>query len=147
LRSVFIYDKARSMKRAGILLSDIEITRFEAQFRGKAVPIRSFSQIDRYVDLDVIEHLEVQRVVTEFEPSAPQLFLIGQGFRLMVSKYGLDCALKLFPSSYRAFLKRKFLGGVLKSQLDSLRTRLQKGVADWLSDRIRFPRLRGRSGR
>jgi hypothetical protein len=146
LRSLLAYDKARSEQRFSNTLPNVDITRFEVQLRSKAIPFRSFLQMSRYAEADVIGPLEIRKPIAVFQPTRPNLFLAANGFRVLVSKYGLDGALKLFPSSYRAFLKKKFLGPVLEDELNSLRERLRKGVSDWLSDRIRFPRLPKRRG-
>jgi hypothetical protein len=146
LRSVLAYDKARAERRLGRPFPTIEITRFEIQLRGKAIPFRPLSLIDRYAEADVIGRLEVRKIIAVFQPTKPNLFLAANGFRVLVAKYGLDGAFKLFPSSYRGFLKKKFLGPVLEDELNSIRERLRKGVSDWLSDRIRFPRLPERRG-
>jgi hypothetical protein len=141
IRSVLLYDKVRSEKRLGRANIDLEITRFEIQLRGKAIPIRDFRELDQYLEIDVLGQLEIRKIVATYQPTKPNLFLAAKGFRRVVSKYGLDGALKLFPSTHRAFLKKKFLGPALKNELKSIRHELRRGVSEWLADRIRFPRL------
>jgi hypothetical protein len=146
-RSVLVYDKARSEKRLGKANLDIEITRLEVQLRGKAIPIRDFRKLSRYLEIDVLGRLEVRKITAVFQPERPNLFLAANGFQLIVSKYGLDGALKLFPSPYRAFLKSRFLGPPLQRELSSIRDELRRGTSEWFADRIRFPRLPERSRR
>jgi len=146
-RSVLVYDKVRSEKRLGKSNIDLEITRFEIQLRGKAIPLRDFRELGQYSEIDVLGPLEIRKIVATFQPSKPSLFLAAKGFRHVVSKYGMDGALKLFPSAHRAFLKRKFLGPALRTELASIRNELRRGTSEWLADRIRFPRLPERSRR
>ncbi|HSY59120.1 MAG TPA: hypothetical protein VK795_06135 [Terriglobales bacterium] len=145
-RTVLAYDKVRSDKALRTSNLDLEIARLEVQLRGKGVPIRDFRDIHRYLEFDVLGPLEVRRVIAAFDATKPTSFLAARGFRSVVSEYGLDGALKLFPSSNRSFLKEKYLGAPLKDQLSSLAIGLRKGTSDWLADRIRFPRLPERRG-
>ena len=145
LKSVLVYDKAQFPKRVGSRRPDIDIARLEVQLKGSGIPIREFLQLWRYARLDVLPNLEVRHVRVRFDSKRPNLFIASVGFRRLIRKYGLNGALKLFPSSYRNILKATFLGPELKDELSSIKDQLRVSITNWLGDIIRFPRLRVRS--
>jgi hypothetical protein len=58
-----------------------------------------------------------------------------------IEDFGLHAALKRFPSSPRAYIKKLFLEDVDGGEAPDIRRRMRKGIVDWLEDRIRFPRF------
>jgi hypothetical protein len=145
-RTVLAYDKVRADKALRHSNLDIEISRLEVQLRGKGVPIRDFRDIHEYLEYDLLGPLEIREVIAAFDTTKPISFLAARGFRSVVSEYGLDGALKLFRSANRQFLRSKFLEAPLKDRLAALAAGMRKGTAEWLADRIRFPRLPQRRG-
>lgn len=140
LKTILAYEKAKAPNHKKFYRPGTEITRFEVQLKNDAVPFRRLSELNRYCAFDFVGQLEIRTVVAEFEPTKPIQSLARLGFQRMVHKYGLNAALKLFPSPHRAFLKRKFLNSELTKKLASIQDKAEESVQRWLHSQAHSPR-------
>ena len=73
--------------------------------------------------------------------------LAAEALLRRIDEVGLQMALKMFSAQERAYIVKKFLRPASDSKFPDLNKLMRKRVREWLSDVIRFPRLRPRSRR
>jgi hypothetical protein len=141
-KTVLFYDKLRLARSrhdpfAKMFKFDDCMCRVELQFRGRGVAIKEFSNIRGYGEIDLlrgINFLDFLQLKVELTPNQR---LTALGFQFLVRQMGLQNALRQFSSFDRA----KYFVSAANQPVPNIRSLLQKGVRNWLEDRIRFPRI------
>jgi hypothetical protein len=145
-RTILIYDKfigsaSKRRSHSDDPSTKMTITRFEVQLRGAGVPIRSFDEIERYGELDLIKGVEIQR----FRRQRPVLTSLQKfaaiGIQAVVEKIGLQNAAKMVPSANWAYLRKKFFEPASDDDLFDIRSLIQDDVRLWLTGSRRPPRV------
>jgi hypothetical protein len=149
---VYMYDKRRQLEAKGDpIAKNFHLigpwTRIEVQYKGGGLPIRKFRNIERYAELDMLADISFWEAGRIPEGSSPMQSLAAEGLLRRIDEVGLQMALKCFSSQERAYIVKKFLRPASESKFPDLNELMRKRVREWLSDVIRFPRLRPRSRR
>jgi hypothetical protein len=143
-RSILIYERGKRLNALhhpdAKRFSNQDLTRLEVQFKGKGVPIRQFSRIREYRDIDVLRGVSFEKIVKITNDLKPLQILQAEGLRSLVSRLGLQNASKRFAASEWASIRKQYLRP--SDDFPDLRFLMKRGVEDWLENRIRFPRLR-----
>jgi hypothetical protein len=142
-RSILIYERGKRLKAQhhpdANRFTNRDLTRLEVQFKGKGVPIREFSRIREYKDIDVLRGVSFERIVQIPNDLKPLQILQAEGLRSLVSRLGLQNASKRFAASEWAYIRKKYLRP--SDGFPDLRFLMKRGIEDWLESRRRFPRL------
>jgi hypothetical protein len=120
-------------------------TRIEVQYKSGGLPFRKFKDIQRYAEIDMLEALSFWEAGRKRERLSPIQSLAAEGLLRKIDEVGLQVALKMFSAQERAYIVKKFLQPASESKFPDLNKLMRKRVQEWLSDVIRFPRLRPRS--
>jgi hypothetical protein len=145
-KTIVLYDKKRRLRaehdpRAAMYDPGEELTRIEVQLKGAGVPFRKLRHIHRYADVDLLSSLKLRRIVSSSDHKKPLRAMAAAHLANQIEDFGLQAALKRFPSSHRAYIEKLFLEDVDGGEAPDIRRRMRKAIQDWLEDRIRFPRL------
>jgi hypothetical protein len=142
-RSILIYERGKRLNAIhhpdAKRFTNQDLTRFEVQFKGKGVPIREFSRIREYKDIDVLRGVSFEKIMQIRNDLKPLQILQAEGLRCLVARLGLQNASKRFAASEWAYLRKKFL--IPSVDLPDLRFLMKRGIEDWLGNVFRFPRL------
>jgi hypothetical protein len=142
-RSILIYERGKRLKARhhpdANRFTNRDLTRLEVQFKGKGVPIREFSRIREYKDIDVLRGVSFERIVQIPNDLKPLQILQAEGLRSLVSRLGLQNASKRFAASEWASIRKKYLRP--NDGFPDLRFLMKRGIEDWLESRRRFPRF------
>jgi hypothetical protein len=144
-RVILIYNRLKRMRSKGDPLARVfrendELTRLEVQFRGKGVPIREFTNIRRYADIDLLKDVDFLSLLRVRSGLKPLRLLAAERLQWLVQELGLQNASKRFLPSEWAYLSAILLATTSKDDMPDIRSLMQKSARDWLEDRIRFPR-------
>ncbi len=144
-RTIVVYDKLKLLRstkdvRAKLFAADDQLTRFEIQFRGKGVPIKTFVDIRGYGDIDLIPGVTFRQLRRPAPTLKPLQALAARGMKCLVQEFGLQIASKTFAPGVWAYYRKKFFRSMSDSQIRDLRSLMQRDARDWLNDKIRFPR-------
>jgi len=144
-KAILIYERLKRLRSernplAKVFRSDDLLTRCEVQFRGAGVPIRKFSEIRCYADIDMLERVSFLQFCRLPATSKPQQILAAERLHALVGEVGLQIASKRFSAAEWAQLNKKFFEPMSKEDIPDVRSLMKKSVVDWLEDRVRFPR-------
>jgi hypothetical protein len=117
------------------------LTRIEVQFKGVGVPFRKLRHLDRYLDIDPLASLEFRRFVPQSAPAKPLRSMAAAHLADEIEQFGLQAALKQYPSSQRAYITKLFTEEIEGNELPDIRQAMQSGIRDWFENRIKFPRF------
>jgi hypothetical protein len=141
-RSILIYERGKHLSAQhhpdANRFTNRDLTRLEVQFKGKGVPIREFSRIREYKDIDVLRGVSFERIVQIPNDLKPLQILQAEGLRSLVSRLGLQNASKRFAPSEWAYIRKKYLRP--SDGFPDLRFLMKREVEDWLRNVFRFPR-------
>jgi hypothetical protein len=145
-RKIVVYDKGWLLRKqrsplAMGLKHDDQLTRIEIQMRGSGVPFRRLRDISKYQNINLLTNLTFFRFRAKLDRKKPMQFLAQVGLRTLVSEYGIHGTSKMFTAPVWAFLRDKFLRRAPNNEAVELSRRMQKSTQDWLTDRIRSPRV------
>lgn len=145
-KTIMLYDKKRRLRakhdsRIAMLEPDEELTRIEVQLKGAGVPFKKLRHINRYADLDLLAGLKLRHLIPIASHTKPLRAMAAANLADQIEEYGLHAALKRFPSSQRAYMKKLFLEDIDGNDVPDIRGQMRRGIEDWLQDRIRFPRF------
>jgi hypothetical protein len=148
--TIYMYDKLRQLKAKGDpIAKNFHLsgpwTRIEVQYKGGGLPFRKFKDIQRYAEIDMLEALSFWEAGRKRDGLSPMQSLAAEGLLRKIDEVGLQVALKMFSAQERAYIVKKFLQPAAESKFPDLNKLMRKRVREWLSDVIRFPRLRPRS--
>jgi len=144
-KAILIYERLKHLRSernplAKVFRSDDLLTRCEVQFRGAGVPIRKFSEIRCYADIDMLERVSFLQFCRLPATCKPQQILAAERLHALVGEVGLQIASKRFSAAEWAQLNKKFFEPMSKEDIPDVRSLMKKSVVDWLEDRVRFPR-------
>jgi len=147
-----MYDKCRQLEAKGDpIAKNFDLmgpwTRIEVQYKGGGLPFRKFKNIKRYAEIDMLEALSFWEAGRKRDGSSPMQSLAAEGLLRRIDEVGLQMALKMFSAQERAYIVKKFLQPAAESKFPDLNELMRKSVREWLTDVLRFPRLRPRSQR
>jgi hypothetical protein len=150
--TIYMYDKRRQLEAKGDPIAKKfhlvgPWTRIEVQYKGGGLPFRKFRNIKRYAELDMLGDISFWEAGRIPDGSSPMQSLAAEGLLRKIDEVGLQMALKGFPSQERANVVKKFLRPASESKFPDLNELMRKRVREWVSNVIRFPRLRPRSRR
>jgi hypothetical protein len=150
--TIYMYDKFRQLKAKGDPIAKNFYlpgpwTRIEVQYKGGGLPFRKFKDIKRYGEIDMLADISFWEAGRIPEGSSPMQSLAAEALLRRIDEVGLQMALKMFSAQERAYIVKKFLRPASDSKFPDLNKLMRKRVREWLSDVIRFPRLRPRSRR
>jgi hypothetical protein len=146
-RTILIYDRSSQAKSKGNppshKLSNVDtITRVEVQFRGNGVPIREFTEIGGYADVDLLKGVTFLQFRPLRRGLKPLQLLAAMGMQSLVQEVGLQNAAKRFSAASNwAYLSEKFFEPVPEADMPDVRFLMQESARDWLENRRRFARL------
>ena len=151
-RVIYMYDKCRQLEAKGDpIAKNFDLmgpwTRVEVQYKGGGLPFRKFRNIERYAKLDMLADIAFWEVGRKRDGLSPTQTLAAEGLLRRIEEDGLQVALKSFYPQERAHILSRFLRPADESSFPDLNELMRKSVREWLSDVIRFPRLRKRSHR
>jgi hypothetical protein len=143
-KTILLYDKVKQLTAKGDPLADTfgpgeYLTRVEVQLKGRGVPFKKIRHLHRYADVDVLTGLKLRRLTSSRSHKKPLRAMAAAYLARQIEVFGLHAALKQFPSSHRAYIKKLFLVDVDEGEAPDIRGRMKKSIQDWLEDRIRFP--------
>jgi len=147
IRQLLFYNKRAEYRTKHSPLVNIgnpgePLTRFEVRFIGAGVPVRRFTEISRYGEINLVGPLVFSRLRVDPDTWTPVQFLAAEGLRALIRKYGLHATSKMFSPPRWASINKAFLVPMAKAQMPNLNLLLRRSVRDWLAGRIRYPRLR-----
>jgi hypothetical protein len=149
---VYMYDKCRQLEAKGDhIAKNFDLmgpwTRVEVQYKGGGLPFRKFRNIERYAKLDMLADIAFWEVGRKRDGLSPTQTLAAEGLLRRIDEDGLQVALKSFYPQERPHILKRFLRPADESKFPNLNELMRKSVREWLSDVIRFPRLRKKSHR
>jgi hypothetical protein len=150
--TIYMYDKLRQLKAKGDpIVKNFHLpgpwTRIEVQYKGGGLPFRKLKDIRRYAEIDMLAALSFWEAGRKRDGLSPMQSLAAEGLLRKIDEVGLQVALKSFSPQVRPYILKKFFRPASDSKFPDLNKLMRKRVREWLSDVIRFPRLRPRSRR
>jgi hypothetical protein len=145
-RKIVFYDRLRLLRQqnnplAKMFGADDELTRFEIQMMGAAVPFRRFVDLHLYADIKPLAHLHFRKVIVAGGRS-PAKRLAGYGLNWLISKYGQQATSRMFSPPEWAALRKVYLESTEHPEFPAIQSMMRRSIRRWLEGKIVFPRVR-----
>ena len=144
-RKIVFYDRLRLLRRQNNPLAKLfgandELTRFEIQMMGAAVPFRRFVDLHRYVDIKPLANLHFRKLIVVAGGQTPAKRLAAFGLRWLISKHGQQATSRMFSPPEWAALRRVYLERMERSEIPEIGSLMRKSIRRWLKGQLYFPR-------
>jgi hypothetical protein len=144
-RTILIYDKWKERRHrrdplAKRVKQSDKVCRFEIQLRGAGVPVREFSQMERYEDLDLMDGVTFLEPVAISADQPPMRRLAALQLGHLIRRDGVQVTAKRFSAAQWSYLETKLLAQVADDEIVDVARLLRKSTREWLDSIIRFPR-------
>lgn len=145
-RRLVFYDRARLLRKdrspLARVFSGTELTRFEVQLAGTAVPFRRFTEIQRYAEFNPLAGVKFMHLRTGGRVYTPVKLLAAYGLRWLFRRHGQQATSRMFPASAWAAIRNTYLIPMHKTEIPPIRRMMRKSIERWMKGQIYFPRAR-----